>query len=49
MKELLFGWLTKPKYMITGLDEFIALIEIEIVFVVGFFIVLFIKDWWENK
>lgn len=49
MKELLFGWLTKPRYMITGVDEFVGLIETLIVLVIVFFIVIFIKDWWENK
>ena len=49
MKDLLFGWLTKPHYMITGIDEFVALIEIGIVLVIGLFVFVFIKDWWDNR
>ena len=34
MKEILFGWITKPEMMITPLDSLIGLAEIIITFVI---------------
>ena len=42
MKELLFGWLIKPRCMLTSIDALVALIEIGIVLVVRFVVIIFI-------
>lgn len=49
MKELLFGWLTKGRYEITMLDEFIFLIEFAIVIFIGSIIYFTIQDLKEKR
>lgn len=44
MKELLFGWLLKPYYKITGLDSIIMSIEFILLFIIGVFIYTWISD-----
>jgi hypothetical protein len=49
MKELLFGWLLKPYYKITGLDEIIMLIEFGIIIFIGSIIYFTIQDLKEKR
>lgn len=45
MKKLLFGWLLKPHYKITGLDSIIMSIELMLLFI----IVISIFNWLEDR
>lgn len=43
MKELLFGWLTKPRYSLTFLEELAGALEIMLIACVILFIIACIK------
>ena len=43
MKELLFGWLLKPRYKVTTLDGVIGSIEFMLLFIIGVFIYTWIN------
>ena len=38
MKNLLFGWLLKPNYLVTALDTYIGYIEVSIITAILLFI-----------
>lgn len=42
MKDLLFGWFFKPKYLQTGVDGVMFLIEFILFWIIVFAIILFI-------
>ena len=44
MKELLFGWLLKPYYKITGLDSIMMSIEFILLFIIVISIFNYIED-----
>lgn len=52
MKEILFGWITKPKMMLTPIDELMGCVEIFlflILVIVVIAIILTIKEDIEDK
>lgn len=44
MKKILFGWLTKSHYKITGIDNIIATIELIILLIIIVIVYTFIKE-----
>ena len=49
MKDLFLGWLLKPNYKVTMLDEIIFWLELIILIIIGIFIHTFIQDLKEKK
>jgi hypothetical protein len=51
--DILFGWITKPQYLLTALDEMMCIIEIVIVFPTIIVMILHILEtigeWRERK